>query len=69
MPRRSWTTLAAGARQFVVQLALLMMWCAAGSYLSSLTPRTIVMSSPLAGALMMTFLAPASMWARALSRR
>ena len=25
---RSWTTLAAGARQFVVQLALLMMWCA-----------------------------------------
>ena len=31
MPSRSWTTLAAGARQFVVQLALLMMWCAAGS--------------------------------------
>ena len=27
----SWTTLAAGARQFVVQLALLMMWCFAGS--------------------------------------
>ncbi len=64
---RSWTTLAAGARQFVVQLALLMIWCWSGSYFPSLTPRTIVMSSPLAGALMMTFFAPASMWARALS--
>ena len=29
---------------------------------------TIVMSSPLAGALMMTFWAPASMWAAAFSR-
>ena len=28
---RSWTTFAAGARQFVVQLALLMMSCASGS--------------------------------------
>jgi hypothetical protein len=28
---RSWTTLAAGARQFVVQLALLMMWWLSGS--------------------------------------
>ena len=41
-PRRivnlSWTTLAAGARQFVVQLALLMIWCWSGSYLPSLTP-------------------------------
>ena len=59
MPQLSWTTLAAGARQFVVQLALLMMWCLAESYLSSLTPRTMVMSSFLAGALMRTFLAPA----------
>ena len=42
-----------------MQLALLMMWWVAGSYLSSLTPRTIVMSSPFAGALMITFLAPA----------
>ena len=67
MMNRSWTTLAAGARQFVVQLALLMIWCWSGSYLPSLTPSTIVMSSPFAGALMMTFLAPASMWARALS--
>ena len=64
---RSCTTLAAGARQFVVQLALLMIWCWSGSYSPSLTPSTIVMSSPLAGALMMTFFAPASMWARAFS--
>ena len=48
-----------------MQLALLMMWWVAGSYLSSLTPRTMVMSSPLAGALMMTFWAPASMCAPA----
>ena len=58
MPSRSWTTFAAGARQFVVQLALLMMWCFAGSYWSSFTPRTIVMSSCFAGALMITFFAP-----------
>ena len=61
----SWTTFAAGARQFVVQLALLMMLCLAGSYAPSFTPRTIVTSSPLAGALMMTFFAPASRWALA----
>src|SRR6478609_7147610 len=67
MPTRSWTTLAAGARQFVVHDALLMTWWTDGSYAASLTPRTIVMSSPLAGALMITFFAPASMWARAFS--
>ena len=44
-----------------------MMWWLAGSYLSSLTPSTIVMSSPLAGALMITFWAPAAMWAPAFS--
>ena len=33
--------------------------CLAGSYASVLTPSTIVASCPLAGALMMTFLAPA----------
>ena len=59
MVNRSCTTLAAGARQLVVQLALLMMWCRSGSYSPSLTPSTIVMSSPLAGALMTTFWAPA----------
>src|ERR1035441_8886276 len=48
-------TLAMGARQLVVQDALEITWCFAGSYLSSLTPNTMVMSSLLAGALMMIF--------------
>src|ERR1035441_4631386 len=47
--------LAMGARQLVVQDALEITWCFAGSYLSSLTPNTMVMSSLLAGAVMMTF--------------
>ena len=49
-----------------MQLALEMMWCLAGSYLSWLTPSTMVMSSSLAGAEMMTFFAPASRWPLAL---
>src|SRR6266404_5705664 len=52
----SFTTFATGARQLVVQDALEMMLSLAGLYLSSFTPRTIVMSSPLAGAEMITFL-------------
>ena len=44
----------------VVQLAFETMVCFEGSYLSSLTPMTTVMSSPLAGAEMITFLAPAA---------
>src|SRR5215472_3462596 len=48
-------TLAIGARQFVVQEALEMMWCLAGSYFSWFTPSTMVTSSFLAGAEMMTF--------------
>ena len=44
-----------------------MMWCFLASYLSWLTPMTMVMSSFLAGAEMMTFLAPALMWAEASS--
>src|SRR3989344_6846132 len=56
-----------GVMEFVVQEALLIT-SPAVSILSSLTPSTIVSaSSPLAGALMMTFLAPASMWALALA--
>src|ERR1039458_8878705 len=51
----SWMTLAMGARQFVVQDAFETMWCLAGSYFSSLTPSTIVMSSFFAGAVMMIF--------------
>src|SRR5450756_1007609 len=61
-PRVMWnlslTTLAAGARQLVVQEALEITSCLAGSYLSSFTPMTIVISSPSAGAEMMTFFAP-----------
>ncbi len=71
MPKLSSSTLAIGATQLVVQLALLIArgGCAA-SYLSSLTPMTIVMSSPLAGAEMMTFFAPPpSMCLRASTRR
>ena len=60
MPNVSLSTFAIGARQFVVQDAFEMIVCLAGSYLSSLTPMTIVMSSFLAGAEMMTFLAPSS---------
>ncbi len=66
MPNVSWSTFAIGARQLVVQEALEMMVCFAGSYVSSLTPITMVMSSFLAGAEMMTFLAPPSMCALAL---
>ena len=66
IPKLSSSTLAIGATQFVVHEALDTMWCAAGSYASSLTPITIVMSSSLAGAEMMTFFAPASRCALAV---
>ena len=60
MPKPSLSsTCTTGARQFVVQLAFEMMWCFAASYLSLFTPMTTVMSSPFAGAEMMTFFAPA----------
>ncbi len=62
--RITWTT---GARQFVVQDAFDTMWCLSASYLPSLTPITTVMSSPFAGAEMMTFLAPAVRWPFAFS--
>src|SRR5258706_4946612 len=60
----TWTT---GARQLVVQLALETVWCLDGSYFVWFTPSTIVMSSPLAGAVMSTFFAPAVMWPLAFS--
>ena len=66
MPNSSLRTLASGPRQFVVHEALEMMFWLP-SYLSSFTPSTIVMSSSLAGAEMMTFLAPASRCPFALS--
>ena len=45
-----------------------MMWCVFGSYLSSLTPSTTVKSGFFAGAVMMTFFAPAARCFAALSR-
>src|SRR5256885_3622607 len=67
MVKVSCSTFAIGARQLVVQDALEMIECRAGSYLSSLTPRTSVMSSFLAGAEMMPFLAPPARCAFAFS--
>src|SRR5262245_11994724 len=61
-------TFASGARQFVVHDAFEMMLCFAGSYFSSLTPRTTLKSWPFAGAVMMTFFAPAAMCLAAPSR-
>ncbi len=60
IPNTSFRTFATGARPFVVHDALLMTVCAASSYSSSFTPRTIVLSSFFAGAEMITFFAPAS---------
>src|ERR687892_57403 len=68
MPKASSRTLAIGTTQFVVQDAFEIRWWVVGSYSASLTPRTMVMSSPLAGALMTTFSAPASRCFEALSR-
>ena len=56
MPKFSWITFATGARQLVVQEAFETMCDSPASYISSLTPSTIVMSSPFAGAEMITFL-------------
>src|SRR5664280_3277192 len=67
MPKVSLRTLTTGARQLVVQDALEMMLCLAATYLSSLTPRTMVRSSFLAGAEMMTFLTVVPRWALALA--
>src|SRR6202042_3946895 len=67
IPKLSCSTLAMGATQFVVHDALEMMLCAAGSYAASFTPITIVMSSPVAGAETITFLAPAARCALAAS--
>src|SRR4051812_43674188 len=61
MPKFSSSTFAIGATQFVVHEALEMMWWFAASYASWLTPMTMVMSSSVAGAEMMTFLAPPAM--------
>ena len=64
-PKLSRTTLTIGTRQFVVQEAFERIVCFDGSYFFSFTPSTIVMSSPFAGAEMITFFAPPSMCLRA----
>src|SRR5437667_12544004 len=66
-PKLSITTLTTGTRQLVVHEAFEMMWCLAGSYFSLLTPMQMVMCSPLAGAEITTFLAPAARCLDALS--
>src|SRR5882672_11168239 len=66
-PKLSCRTFATGARQLVVHEPFDTMWWFFGSYLSSFTPSTSVASWPLAGALMMTFFAPALTWAAAFS--
>src|SRR6476469_9103673 len=60
MPSPSSSAFAIGARQLVVHEALEMMLWLVGSYSSSFTPMTTVQSSFLAGAEMITLLAPAS---------
>ena len=68
MPKVSCSTLAMGARQFVVHEAFETMSCFRGSYASWLTPQQIVKSASLDGAEMMTFFAPASRCLAALAR-
>ena len=67
IPKQSQITLAGRASPLVVHEALLITWWLSGSYVPSFTPSTTVTSSFLAGALMMTFDAPASRWACAFS--
>ncbi len=67
MPTASFSTLATGARQFVVHEAFEMTRCSFVS-LSSLTPKTTVRSAPSDGAETITRLAPAVRCAAALSR-
>ena len=58
MPKFSSITLTIGAKQLVVHEALLMM-VSVPSKISSLTPKTMVLRFPVAGAEITTFLAPA----------
>jgi hypothetical protein len=65
MPNESLSTFAKGASEFVVHEPLEKTSWLSGSSLWSFTPRTNVGTSPLAGAEMMTFLAPPLRWAAA----
>mmetsp|Transcript_5879 Transcript_5879/g.18544 ORF Transcript_5879/g.18544 Transcript_5879/m.18544 type:complete len:204 (-) Transcript_5879:347-958(-) len=67
MPRPSLSsTCTTGARQLVVHDAFETTWCWLVLYSWWLTPMTRVLAPPLAGAEMMTFLAPALRWPSAL---
>jgi hypothetical protein len=68
IPKLSSRILAIGATQFVVQDAFEITSCRSGSYWSSLTPSTTVRSGSVAGAEMITFVAPASRCFAAPSR-
>ena len=59
-PKASSNTFTIGAKQLVVQDALLMI-VSVPSRMLSLTPKTTVLQSPVAGAEITTFFAPASM--------
>lgn len=59
IPKFSIITLLIGASPFVVQLAFERILSFSGLYVSSLTPKTIVLSGFFAGELMRTFFAPA----------
>ncbi len=67
MPYSRLRTFAVTERAFVVHEPLLTMVCVFGSYSSWFTPMLTVMSSPLPGALMMTFFAPPCRCPRAFS--
>ena len=67
MPNASCSTLASGARQFVVHEAFEMIVCWSASYASSFTPMTTVKSTFVAGAEMITLRAPPAMCAFACS--
>src|ERR671914_110188 len=68
IPKLSSRIFAIGPTEFVVHEAFEIRWCCSGSYFSSLTPRTSVMSGSVAGAEMTTFFAPASRCCEAPSR-
>ena len=67
-PKASSSTLTMGTKQLVVHEALETTTWRAGSNVSSLTPTTNVASASVAGAEMITRLAPPSRWAAAASR-
>src|SRR4051812_7830587 len=68
MPKVSSSTLAMGARQFVVHDEFEITLCFFGSYFSWLITKATVKSCPLAGAEMITFFAPAAMCFSASAR-